>query len=101
MYFRHMGRSYLRIKYYSLMVLLIIVALSGGLWADLLSPDIQFFVFMIPSVVLMLLAISLKCDGCGRAVFDEIIEGQRLAILLPYRAIVLPKVCSRCGCERV
>jgi uncharacterized protein with PIN domain len=65
------------------------------------KPEVQFLLIMVPMMALGLLAITLKCECCGRGLFDlENEEPKDSFKTLSLKIYFLPKRCPKCGCER-
>jgi hypothetical protein len=66
------------------------------------DPAMQLLLITFPGMIIGFLGITLKCECCGGGLFD--LKNERsldsFKKLFSLNTYIVPKKCSKCGCER-
>lgn len=97
-----MKKSLFRVKYYLYMSGAVSLVLY--MYSDYrpVTPEMQLLLFSLPMMILGYLGITLKCECCGKGLFDFEAEKLRDTFKrsLSLKTYILPARCPKCGCER-
>lgn len=66
------------------------------------EPVMQLLLITFPMMIIGFLGITLKCECCGRGLFDLKHEKPRNLFkkFFSLNTYIVPKQCPKCGCER-
>ena len=95
-------KSLFRVKHYLYMGGALFLVLFAKSEYRPVEPVMQLLLITLPMMIIGLLGITLKCECCGRGVFDLKNEKSldHLRKLFRLKTYLVPKQCPNCGCER-
>lgn len=95
-------KSLFRVKYYAYLAGAFSLVLYANSAYRPARPEVQLLLVTLPMMILGFLAITLKCECCGRGLFNLSAEKprERFKKLVSLNTYLIPGRCPECGCER-